>query len=420
MCKLSTIKVKSEEVSNNNNNNNNNNKIPIIKKISYASVVKGDIKLSNKNKTYSNLKLKKSTEQIHTKSTFGNLNKDKIQKSIICKDEYPSLSESQTIDNKSRKKTKHNGSSEEFTERKYDGEKKSKEQNANHQNQTQTHTNTNTNTNTHTQSTQSKSKSKSPSNLNHSSSSQFVINDNSSKKLLENDEYQQFLTAYIISIKLLDDNNWKNISWSKSTKISLRLINLWELCFLKNINYNLYISENEYNQWFYDFEKYRKESREFIMFLHNNNYWLNFNNNFNALNINSYNYGAIKDYYYCYINNNGNPFIYSESPRNELSTFVNNPYSLPVSVNYLGPSNSYDNLFTLKNNFNSYNFSKNYKKKRNTKNNNNNYNKLKDYQSSLEFNNKIYPYKKAYQAYNNTIPLNKIIKKNGYYLHYNS
>ncbi|ORX50089.1 hypothetical protein BCR36DRAFT_63973 [Piromyces finnis] len=197
--------------------------------------------------------------------------------------------------------------------------------------------------------------------------------------ILEN-EYQQFLIAYIISIKLLDDNNWKNSSWSKSTEISLELINLWESLLLESIDYNLYISEEEYYKWYNDFDEYRKESREFQMILNNNNYCLNFNNNFNALNLKSYNYGTIKDYYYYYFNNNSNntnsisnanPFLYSQSPRNELSTFVKNPYSFPVSVNYLGTSNSYDNFLTFKSDFNPYNFSsKSYQKKKN----NNNYN----------------------------------------------
>ena len=375
------------------------------------------------------MKLKKSIEQIHTKSSFGNLNNDKTQKSAICKNEYPSLFESQNKDTKSKKKTKESSSSGGYSEKIIDGEKESKEQINKFKTQTQTQIldqDQNQNQNQNQNQTHIHSHSKSTSNI-HYSSSQYISSENESKKLLAN-EYQQFLIAYIISIKLLDDNNWKNSSWSKSTDISLQLINLWESVFLKNINYDLYISENEYNEWFNDFEEYRKESKEFTMYLSNNNYWLNFNNNINALNLNSYNYGAIKDYYYCYINNNGNPFIYSESPRNELSTFIKNPYSLPMSVNYLGPSNSYDNLFTLKNDFNPYNFSKNYQKKRNNNNNNNtnkaiykkNNNKLKNYQPSLEFNNKIYQNKKAYQDYNNTIRLNKIIKKNAYYFHYNS
>ncbi|ORX88124.1 hypothetical protein BCR32DRAFT_263797 [Anaeromyces robustus] len=288
---------------NNNNNNSNNNSVKSIKKISYASIVKGNNKNTSENKVYSNLVNKRSVE--HIKSSYGS-NKDKTLRSV--------------------KNKKMNG-----------------------KNMSQNELENNESTKLY-----SISPSKSP-----YKSSESIISDADSLQLLEN-EYKQFLIAYIISIKLLDDNNWKNSSWSKSTEISLQLINLWESLFLKSLNYNLYISNAEYNKWYKDFEEYRKESRDFIMLISNNNYWLNINNNFNALNIKSYNYSAIKDYYYYYFNddvnnnnsiNNANPFIYSESPRNELSTFVKNPYSFPVSVNYLGPSNSYDNLLTFKNNY---------------------------------------------------------------------
>ncbi|OUM58908.1 hypothetical protein PIROE2DRAFT_15713 [Piromyces sp. E2] len=318
-----------------------------MKKISYASVVKGDTKTSNDNIVYSNLISKKSTEQIYTKSSYSSL-KDKVQKSIRSINEYPSLSESKNIEINAKNNIKIKKKSKEIQSSSY-LEKQSKET--------------------------SISKS-------HKESIKSFSKNIDSTSILEN-EFQQFLIAYIISIKLLDDNNWKNSSWSKSTDISLQLINSWESLFLRSVNYNLYISEMEYNKWYNDFDEYRKESREFQMFLSNNNYCLNFNNNFNALNLKSYNYGAIKDYYYCYFNNNGNnnnsisnanPFLYSESPRNELSSFVKNPYSFPVSVNYLGTSNSYDNFLTFKSDFNPYNFSKNYQKKRNNNccSNNNN------------------------------------------------
>lgn len=58
-----------------------------------------------------------------------------------------------------------------------------------------------------------------------------------------------FIITLIISNKYLKDNCYKNIIWSKITKIKNTDINLYEKEILKLLDYNLYISCDHFNVW---------------------------------------------------------------------------------------------------------------------------------------------------------------------------
>lgn len=60
---------------------------------------------------------------------------------------------------------------------------------------------------------------------------------------------RMFVISLIISDKYLKDKCYKNVYWSKITRLKLHDINFYEKKALKLINYNLYISKDEFNYW---------------------------------------------------------------------------------------------------------------------------------------------------------------------------
>lgn len=60
---------------------------------------------------------------------------------------------------------------------------------------------------------------------------------------------KMFIITLIISNKYLKDNCYKNLIWSKITKIKNSDINLYEKEILNLLNYNLYISCDHFNIW---------------------------------------------------------------------------------------------------------------------------------------------------------------------------
>lgn len=60
---------------------------------------------------------------------------------------------------------------------------------------------------------------------------------------------RMFIMALIISDKYLKDQNYKNIVWSKITKLKLLDINLYEKEILKILDYDLYIHEDVFRYW---------------------------------------------------------------------------------------------------------------------------------------------------------------------------
>ncbi|CAG8466462.1 10275_t:CDS:2 [Dentiscutata heterogama] len=60
---------------------------------------------------------------------------------------------------------------------------------------------------------------------------------------------RMFLAALIVASKYLQDRNFSNRAWSKMSGLSVKEINTNEICFLKLIDYNLFIAENNFKRW---------------------------------------------------------------------------------------------------------------------------------------------------------------------------
>nr|CAG8512379.1 7360_t:CDS:2 [Entrophospora candida]CAG8572073.1 12038_t:CDS:2 [Entrophospora candida] len=60
---------------------------------------------------------------------------------------------------------------------------------------------------------------------------------------------RMFLASLIVASKYLQDNNYSNNAWSKISGLSLKEINSIERRFLQLIVYNLYVSEEVFNNW---------------------------------------------------------------------------------------------------------------------------------------------------------------------------
>ncbi|CAG8491225.1 1330_t:CDS:2 [Racocetra fulgida] len=60
---------------------------------------------------------------------------------------------------------------------------------------------------------------------------------------------RMFLAALIVASKYLQDRNYSNRAWSKISGLSIKEINANEVCFLKLIDYNLFIAEDIFKRW---------------------------------------------------------------------------------------------------------------------------------------------------------------------------
>ncbi|CAG8670270.1 23844_t:CDS:2 [Cetraspora pellucida] len=60
---------------------------------------------------------------------------------------------------------------------------------------------------------------------------------------------RMFLAALIVASKYLQDRNYSNRAWSKISGLSIEEINANEVCFLKLIDYNLFIAEDIFKRW---------------------------------------------------------------------------------------------------------------------------------------------------------------------------
>ena len=58
-----------------------------------------------------------------------------------------------------------------------------------------------------------------------------------------------FLAALIAASKYLQDRNYSNRAWSTITGLPIYEINANEICFLKLIDYNLFIAEDVFKRW---------------------------------------------------------------------------------------------------------------------------------------------------------------------------
>ncbi|CAG8528080.1 7332_t:CDS:2 [Scutellospora calospora] len=58
-----------------------------------------------------------------------------------------------------------------------------------------------------------------------------------------------FLASLIVASKYLQDRNYSNRAWSKISGLPVNEVNANEICFLKLINYNLFISEDIFKRW---------------------------------------------------------------------------------------------------------------------------------------------------------------------------
>jgi hypothetical protein len=58
-----------------------------------------------------------------------------------------------------------------------------------------------------------------------------------------------FLAALIVASKYLQDRNYSNRAWSKISGLPVHEINANEICFLKLIDYNLFIAEDIFKRW---------------------------------------------------------------------------------------------------------------------------------------------------------------------------
>ncbi|CAJ0647953.1 6671_t:CDS:2 [Entrophospora sp. SA101] len=60
---------------------------------------------------------------------------------------------------------------------------------------------------------------------------------------------RMFLAALIIASKYLQDCNYSNRAWSRVSGLPINELNTIEICFLRLIDYNLFISENNFKHW---------------------------------------------------------------------------------------------------------------------------------------------------------------------------
>ncbi|CAG8801386.1 10934_t:CDS:2 [Gigaspora margarita] len=60
---------------------------------------------------------------------------------------------------------------------------------------------------------------------------------------------RMFLASLIVASKYLQDRNYSNRAWSKISGLSVYEINANEICFLKLIDYNLFITEDVFKRW---------------------------------------------------------------------------------------------------------------------------------------------------------------------------
>ncbi|CAG8571583.1 1367_t:CDS:2 [Acaulospora morrowiae] len=60
---------------------------------------------------------------------------------------------------------------------------------------------------------------------------------------------RMFLAALIVASKYLQDRNYSNRAWSKISGLPVNEINANEICFLRLIDYNLFISEDIFKRW---------------------------------------------------------------------------------------------------------------------------------------------------------------------------
>ncbi|CAG8518594.1 8195_t:CDS:2 [Scutellospora calospora] len=60
---------------------------------------------------------------------------------------------------------------------------------------------------------------------------------------------RMFLAALIVASKYLQDRNYSNRAWSKMSGLPVNEINTNEICFLKLIDYNLFVAENKFKRW---------------------------------------------------------------------------------------------------------------------------------------------------------------------------
>ncbi|CAG8496943.1 10545_t:CDS:2 [Acaulospora colombiana] len=62
-------------------------------------------------------------------------------------------------------------------------------------------------------------------------------------------EYRTFTVALMLANKFLDDNTYTNKTWSEVTNIPVSEINTMEMEFLSSLNYQLYVSEQQFFDW---------------------------------------------------------------------------------------------------------------------------------------------------------------------------
>ncbi|KAI9251568.1 cyclin-domain-containing protein [Sporodiniella umbellata] len=62
-------------------------------------------------------------------------------------------------------------------------------------------------------------------------------------------EIRLFITALILANKYLEDSTFTNKTWSSVSGISVQELNIMEMEFLSELDFNLCISEKQFNKW---------------------------------------------------------------------------------------------------------------------------------------------------------------------------
>ncbi|KAG2189098.1 hypothetical protein INT44_004240 [Umbelopsis vinacea] len=62
-------------------------------------------------------------------------------------------------------------------------------------------------------------------------------------------EFRLFTTSLILANKFLDDNTYTNKTWSEVSNIPVNELNIMEIEFLSALDYNVYVSEEQYLSW---------------------------------------------------------------------------------------------------------------------------------------------------------------------------
>ncbi|KAF8937023.1 hypothetical protein BGZ58_003357 [Dissophora ornata] len=88
---------------------------------------------------------------------------------------------------------------------------------------------------------------------------QKLLKNNPSIHGQQGSEFRLFTVSLMLANKFLDDNTFTNKTWSEVTGISVKEINVMEMEFLNQVQFSLFVSENEYLDWLHSLETWLKQ-----------------------------------------------------------------------------------------------------------------------------------------------------------------